>query len=585
MKSTVMTRVLGWVFDKAMRGPNAKFAEAVARPYATQEAALRRILRGNAATEFGRKYSFAKIATLPTSDIWKIYRKTVPIRSYQDFADDIERMKNGEENILVPGRPEMFSLTSGTTSQPKFCPVNHPFIKEHHAQHLLWMYRVYRDHPAVNQGKYLVVASPAEIGRTAGGIPYGAMSGKQLDSQSIPIRRRMAVPAAVQHLKNADERWFDLILFALAEKNLRVVTSVNPSTLVALAGRLSRDAERFLECLEKGHPAQNDPAAPAERKALAAAFQANPARARELREILKADGDLRPKAVWPNLEVLLTWQGGASGFYLPHVATLWGNTAMRCLGLRASEGTFSLPMQDRSASGVLAVGGHVMEFIPAEAGEPTAATATLLPGQLEEGKLYRLVITTSGGFYRYDLGDLLRVTGFNRRTPEVAFERRAGALLSATGEKLTEDQVVAAMELAAANGPLLNGFTVTYEVIGEVAGYVVALEVTGGVELLRHRQNILRERVRQLLAVFDDDLMRRNCEYQAKREDGRLAPPRAVLLADGSYEAWRSRMAGEGKPESQVKLPVMLAPPGGGKFPVRGDGSGFFDTVTVTKEF
>ncbi len=583
MNETVMTKILGWVFDKVMNRPNAKFAEAVARPYATQEAALRRILRVNAGSEFGTRHSFAQLAALPTGEIWKVYRKTLPIRSYQDFAPDIERMKNGEENILIPGKPDMFSLTSGTTSQPKFCPVNHAFIKEHHSQHLLWMYRVYRDHPAVNQGKYLVVASPAEIGRTAGGIPYGAMSGKQLDSQSIPIRRRMAVPAAVQHLKNADDRWFDLILFALAEENLRVITSVNPSTLVALAGRLSRDAERFLECLEKGHPALGDPNAGEERRALAATFRANPARARHLREVLKADGDLRPKAVWPNLEILLTWQGGSSGFYLPHVSTLWGNTAMRCLGLRASEGTFSLPMQDRSPSGVLAVGGHVMEFIPAEAGEPTADTATLLAGQLEEGKLYRLIITTSGGFYRYDLGDLLRVTGFNRRTPEVAFERRAGAQLSATGEKLTEDQVVAAMELAAANGPLLNGFTVTYEVTGEAAGYVVALEVTGGGELLRHRRNILKERVRQLLAVFDDDLMRRNCEYQAKRDDGRLAPPRAVLLADGTYEAWRARMAGEGKPESQVKLPVMLAPPSSGKFPVRGDGSGFFDQVTITE--
>ncbi len=585
MKESVMTKLLGWMFDKVMLRPNAKFLEAVGRPYATQEANLRRILHRNAATEFGKNNSFSQIAQSSSNDIWKNYRKAIPIRSYQDFAAEIERMKNGEENILIPGRPEMFSLTSGTTSQPKFCPVNRAFIKEHHAQHLLWMHRVYRDHPAVNQGKYLVVASPAEIGRTAGGIPYGAMSGKQLDSQSIPVRRRMAAPSAVQHLKNAEDRWFDLILFALAEENLRVVTSVNPSTLVALAGRLSREAERFLDCLENGHPARNDPNQPEARRALAAGFRANPDRAKKLREILKVDGDLRPKAVWPNLEILLTWQGGASAFYLPHVATLWGNTTMRCLGLRASEGTFSIPMRDRSPSGVLAVGGHVMEFVPAEMDDPKPDTATLLPGQLEEGRLYRLIITTSGGFYRYDLGDLLRVTGFNRRTPEVAFERRAGAVLSATGEKLTEDQVVAAMELAAANGPLLNGFTVTYEVIGEVANYVVAMEVTGGGELLRHRRNILKERVRQLLAVFDDDLMRRNCEYHAKREDGRIAPPRAVLLAEGSYEAWRARMAAEGRPDSQVKLPVLVAPSGPGKMPVRGDGSGFFDNVTITEPF
>lgn len=582
VKQPMMAKFLGWVFDQVMSGPLARFAEANNRPFATQEAGLKKILRSNANTRFGRAHKFAQMADLSSNNLWRTFRSQVPIRSYTDFLSDIEQMKNGGENILIPDKPNMFSLTSGTTSSPKFCPVNRTFIKEHHRQHLIWMYHVFSHHPLVNQGKYLVMASPAEMGRTPGGIPYGAMSGKQLDVQSIPVRRRMAVPARVQHLSDPEERWFNTLLFALAEKNIRVVTSVNPSTLVAMAERLSKNAEALIERIAKGHPEAGKNDTSSAMKALAAAFRPNPGRARELREILKTDGSLSPAAVWPDIQVLLTWQGGASSFYLPHVAALWGNTAQRCLGLRASEGTFSIPLRDHDASGVLAVGGHIMEFVPEEEGEPGPQTQTLLAGQLEEGRLYRLIVTTSGGFYRYDMGDLVRVTGFLKRTPEVAFERRAGSVLSATGEKLTEDQVVAAMEVAAAEGPLLNGFTLTWEMVdGGVVRYVLALEPVGG-EKVRHHRNRQRDRVRQLLSVFDHELISRNCEYESKRGDGRLGAPRAVLLGEGSYEKLRSRLAGEGKPENQIKQPVMVTPPGEGRMPVKG--CPVFDHMEIVEE-
>lgn len=562
MKEPVMTKILGWVFDQVMTRPIRRFEEANNRPFASQEQSLRRILRANATTEFGRAAAFPDIAARSSgTEMWKAFRKTVPVRSYADFLPQIERMKYGEADVLVPGRPCMFSLTSGTTSEPKFCPVTREFIREHHRQHLLWMYRVYRDHPGVNQGKYLVVASPAEIGRTAGGIPYGAMSGKQLDSQSVPVRRRMAVPAPVQRLPSAEDRWFRTLLFALAEENLRLVVSVNPSTLVSLADRLDRDAEALIGAVRTaGHPA----------------------RAKRLSEIYNADGCLTPSAVWPHLQLLLTWQGGSSAFYLPHVETLWGNIPRRCLGLRASEGTFSIPLRDRDPSGVLAVGGHVMEFVPADAGDPAGFPDTLLPGQLEEGGLYRLIVTTSGGFYRYDMGDLVKVTGFRGRTPEVAFRRRAGAVLSATGEKVTEDQALGAMTAASAAGPLLTGFTVTWELENGVARYVIAMECAGCDEIHSSRYKLLKERIRQLVAVFDDELMHRNCEYQAKRDDGRLAYPRAVMLAQGSYERLRAARAAEGRPENQIKQPLLVTPPAPGRMPVAG--CPVFDNMEIAAE-
>jgi hypothetical protein len=355
------------------------------------------------------------------------------------------------------------------------------------------------------------------------------------------------------------EHWFAILLFAMAEENIRVVAAENPVSLIALAQRLDRDSDRLLDAMELGRPG----------------FPPNPSRARQLRDIRHASGTLTPRAVWPNLENILTWQGGAAGFHLPHVSALWGDTTMRCPGLRAAEGMFSIPLRDNDASGVLAVGGHVMEFLPcADAAPETIAphAPTLLAGQLEEGRLYRLIATTSGGFYRYDTGDLLRVTGFRGRTPEVRFERRAGAGLSAAGEELTEDQVVSAMGVAAANGPLLNGFTLTYETLPEVGTRsVLALECTGGSELSGGRGKRLRGRLEQLLSVLDFELMQRNIGYNAKRQDGTLAFPRAVLLAEGSYARLRAGLADSGRPECQIKQPVLAQPP-------------FFDAMPIAAE-
>lgn len=561
-----MRRVLGWVFDRVMAKPMARFHRCLERPAQAQLEALRRILALNRDTAFGREHGFAPLLRLPERELWDGLRRSVPIRPYPGFSPYIERMKNGEPDVLLPGRPEMFSLTSGTTAEAKHCPVNRAFVKEHHRQHLIWMYHAYRDHPGINAGKYLTLTSPAEMGRTAGGIPYGAMSGKQLEVQSIPIRRRMAAPGRVQSLPDAADRWFAFILFGLSHPDVSVVTAVNPTSLVVMAQVLAGRREELLAALESGYRG------PAE---LAALFRPDPERAARLR----SGGDLTPMAAWPGLGMVFTWQGGSAAFHLPRVRELWGDVPKRCLGLRASEGTFSIPLRDNDPSGVLAVDGHAMEFIPADLGEPAPDAPTLLAHELERDGLYRLVISTSAGLCRYDLGDLVRVTGMNKSTPEIAFERRAGSVLSATGEKVTENQAVSALSRATADGPAVAGFSLTWEMAEDRVRYVLALELAGGEAFLARDPGGLSALARKMLAAFDDALTILNCEYGSKRKDGRILPPRAVLLADGAYDALRARAAAAGRPESQVKQPHLLHPPKPGE----GKG-GFFAEVRVAAE-
>lgn len=570
-------------FRWMMEGRVRRFHAALRDPRTIQIARLRDILQANQNSAFGRAHAFASIRSLED------YRRAVPIRPPEAFFSDLERMKRGEPGILVSQPVERFAITSGTTAVPKLCPVTRRFIHEYHAQHLLWMRFLVDDRPPTLLRGFLSVISPAESYRTEGGIPVGASSGIQFLNQSIPIRRRHVVPYEVCQVKDYASRYHALLVFALG-REVRVVTSVNPSTLVLLARILQERAEALLEDLAAGSLRHAPHLTEQERSALERLLRPAPQRARFLREILRADGTLLPRTVWPHLVAINCWQGGSAPFYLAQLDELWGKVPRRCLGLRASEGTFTIPLRDHTPSGVLAVGGHVMEFVEGE-DTPTPQTPTLLPHELELGKRYRLIITTSGGFYRYDLGDIVEVTGFYFATPEVAFLHKAGHVLSITGEKVTEDQVVGVMaELEASHLPpegaedraWLAGFTVTLE-LDQTPRYALLVEArpesfrmgieSAAAEAFWHR----------LLHDFDRALCKANEEYECKRMSGRLAPPLLFLLAPGSYRAYREALVASGRPDSQIKPPHLLRPAGVGRLPL--PGSSFFEKISILRRF
>src|SRR5262249_54229435 len=119
----------------------------------------------------------------------------------------------------------------------------------------------------------------------------------------------------------------------------------------------------------------------------------------------------------------------------------------RDLGLVASEGRLTIPMDDGSAAGVLAVHTGYYEFIPEEDVE-AAAPRTLGCHELEKGRRYCGVLTGRNGLYRYDLNDVVEVRGFWGRTPTVAFVRKGRDMLNITGEKLHLNHVLHAVRAA-----------------------------------------------------------------------------------------------------------------------------------------
>lgn len=572
----------GWAFHQAMRGRLARFADDLRNPARAQGRRLAAMLRANRDTEFGRAHGFGELLNMADARaLARAYRTRVPVRDYADFEPLLARMRNGGRNVLLAETPTLYNLTSGSTSRPKHCPVNRAFTVEHHNMHLLWMYHFQRAHPEVVPGPYFTVVSPAESGVAPDGTPDGSSSGRQAQDQAWIIRRRQAVPYDVCRLHDYAARRYATLAFALA-KPLRAAVSVNPSTLALLGQTLHEHAEALIADVEAGnlalaaHEAKDDHDR-ALLAALARTMRPDRARARSLRGRLRADGGLWPRNAWPELAAIATWQGGSAPFYAERVKALWGDAPMRCLGWRASEGTFSIPLADGTASGPLAVGGAFFEFVPVDAPWPPAADAVLLADELAPGRSYRAIVTTSGGLYRYDLGDVVEATGMRDATPEVRFTHRAGGVLSATGEKVTEAQVVLAMTAASRDGPGLTGFAATLEYPAGGGGgartprYVLAVEwreLPPGAAAAR-----------TLARNFDRALAEVNPEYAGKRADGRLSGPVVFTLASGDFARQRRATVEAGRPDGQVKPPHLFAPSGIGAAPVRP--CPFFDHVTI----
>ena len=122
--------------------PLARQLEAAAQsPAQVQQSLLQNLLTRHQTSAFGLAHGFSEIHT-PAD-----YQRAVPIHDYEALRPYVQRMMQGEPNVLVCDPVQMFTLTSGTTGQPKYIPVT-AFSAERSARLMRqWLYRLQADHP------------------------------------------------------------------------------------------------------------------------------------------------------------------------------------------------------------------------------------------------------------------------------------------------------------------------------------------------------------------------------------------------------------------------------------------------------
>lgn len=485
--------------------PVAAFEGGLAQPEATQRSRLAAILAEVYGSAFGREHGLAPGLSA------EAFRAAVPVRTHTELLPWLDRVEAGERGVLTASPVLQLVQTTGTTGRAKRIPVTRAWSDSVSAAQRLWVLGLLRDDEALAGGSALSIVSPAVAGHTAGGVPYGSNTGRMFLEQPFWVRWRAPVPWSAYLLDDAETRQYAILRHALAA-DVRSWTAANPSTILLYTRRLHQWWEELVADLADGTLRRTG-----ERRLPRRRLSGDPS--------------------WPwALRRVNVWRGGPAAFFAARVpAALGANVPIREAGLSASEGYFGVPVDDGDP--VAWLHGHLLEFID-EGGAPRWAW------ELEEGRTYRLVVSTEAGLLRYDMGDLVRVTGFAGRTPRLVFVGRAAAELSAVGERVTEAQLLAATARAAPG-----------------ATHVSACIVWEEVPHLRVALGLPEGSAAPSAAAFDRALAEVNVEYADRREGGRYAPPACIALPESAWERWRDARVAAGAPEAQVKEPVVLDGP------------------------
>ena len=537
--------VIGTGVILSMRRQARRFLAQAAQPRQVQQRVLRELVALNAESRFGREHGFESVRM--AGDL----RRQVPIAGYDYYQPWIDEVRQGRTEALLGPRNRllMFALTSGTTGDTKFLPVTRRFLADYRRGWRIWSIRAYGDHPRLFFQEMVQLTSDHDQFRTPGGHPCGNISGLVTAMQNPLVRTMFAVPHVASKIKSHPARYYTAMRFALANRIVGMFTTANPSTLIQLARLADEHREEIIRDISDGTLSNRLDVPGTVRDALRRRLRRNPRRAQELEQVVERTGALYPRDCWPAMSLLAVWVGGSAAAYVPGLEQYYGQVPIRDHGLSASEGRMTIPLWDGRPDGVLDIASHYFEFIPEEEygrNDPTVLECH----ELEEGRNYFILLTTSAGLYRYDIQDVVRCTGFYGRTPLLAFLNKGAHISSITGEKISEAQVVTAVGQATKALEVELPCYCVVPVWGELPGYRLLVEA---------EDLPAPEIARQLAAHADGQLQSLNLEYGEKRRSGRLAPLEHRALPAGSWARLaRERQSRPGASPEQYKHPCLI---------------------------
>jgi len=528
-----------------------RFDAATREPLRTQTELLLGMVRSNAATEYGRRYGFASINSIAD------YQKQVPVITYADIERDMERVVAGEKNIFTAEDPVMFAQTSGTTGKPKFVPVTPTDQgRAHKDQMRTWLYHAQKAHPGILDYKVVSMVSPAVEGHTPSGLPYGSTSGHIYKNMPGIVRRAYSIPYEVFEIEDYQAKYYTIMRIAL-EHNVHFMATANPSSILQLMDKANAYSEELIRDIRDGtlSPDQNMKADI--RRIVEKRLKANAERARQLEQMRsRRDGMLVPGDYWPDLGLIGCWKGGTVGHYLEKFDQ-WFNpdgtrpVPVRDWGYLSSEARGSIPLSDEGSKGVLTVATNFFEFVAVDEVEANPDSPESWPfltaADLEMDGEYYIFVTTTSGLYRYDINDVIQVAGRYQGTPEIVFLRKGRGMTNITGEKVSVNQVIDAVQ----NASRVTGLVPAHfkaEADTERSRYILRVEFAGQTEE-QQQVTFLREVDRYLKQV--------NIEYKAKRDSARLGAPVMHVMREGWYERGRRELAASGKRVFQAKTELL----------------------------
>lgn len=532
----------------------------------TQEEVLKGILAAAADSAYGREHGFSGIGTVEE------FRRSVPINEFEDLAPYIDRMADGEGDVLFHGPTEYFISTSGTTGKAKLIPEGEVSRNAKNAvnkirnaymtgdlirvmtgsESVMGMLRSKGLDPRTSTPKdfanafhYYSVTSAIPDRRTAGGIGVGFASGKTFESS--PFSKGLAYPSEFMGLADGEATMYLTMLFALMHDDVMVVTSNNAARLYARIVYAQEHAEEIIRDMRDGTIRSDLTLSESERRTAEGHMSPHPERAAQLQSILDTGREnFTPRTYWPNLVSARFWLSGSVGVNVAKVRPLLPEgTVYYDIGYGASEAKVNIPHRPECGYGTLATMSVFYEFIPVGGGD------VLTADQLEEGGEYELLLTNYGGLYRYMIHDIVKVRGFVGDTPDIEFVTKSREILNIAQEKLPAPRVLDQVVSTAGSMGLTARQVQIYENV-PAQRYDVYVEPEPG-----HGPVDTEE----WSAVLDSALRRSFELYDRNRKLGSLNGPAIHLMRSGWQESLYDRRESEGAPRSQVKLDTRIMNP------------------------
>ncbi|WP_271856392.1 GH3 auxin-responsive promoter family protein [Patiriisocius marinus] len=424
-------------------------------PIDVQNELLENLIQTAKNTEIGKLYDFASIKT------YREFAERLPITTYEENQERIERARRGETNIFWPTPIKWFAKSSGTTNaKSKFIPVSTASLEQCHyaaSKDLLCMYLNNNEDSQLFVGKSLRLGGSKELYKENGTI-FGDLSAILIDNMPF-WAEYSSTPSSEVSLMGDWETKMQAIVDETIKENVTSLAGV-PSWMLVL-----------------------------------------------LNNVMETTGKGNLFEVWPNLEVY--FHGGVSfDPYIEQYNKLLPKDSFRYYEIyNASEGFFAI--QDRNSSKELLLMldyGIFYEFIPMDSyGSPSQKIISL--EDVEVNKNYAIVITTNAGLWRYKVGDTVRFTSVDPYRIKVT--GRTKHHINVFGEELIIENAEAALKKAS----LVTGC--------EIVEYTAAPIFMEGKEKGAHEWIIEFKDPPKSFKTFsetlDQALMEVNSDYEAKR--------------------------------------------------------------------
>ena len=521
-------------------------------PRYAAERTLRDILTISKDTVYGKEHHFDRIlSATSTESFFRLYQSFVPVNdSFETLRPYVERHKNGEENVLFPGKPDMYATTSGTTNEPKWIPMTHKYLKDVYGKMShIWTWNFIKHRNRVFAGHLFTTVGKECEGYAPDGTIFGAVSGVLVRDIPQIIKKHYTAPACVMSIPDYAARNYTLMRLALQHRDVTLWATANPSTILELLRTLNENTEEMIQDIEHGTISDLFDIPYFIREELYAYVSPKPERAAELRQILQEKGKLEPRDFWPWLQYLSTWKCGNTKIYMDKYMDQfdWDKTFYQELGYIATECRFGFSLDDTNES-VLFPQFHYYEFV--EESELDSPNKNFLQiYQLEQGKRYCAYVTTYSGLFRYNMNDLIEVGGKFKNTPTIHMISKVNGIVSLTGEKLYEPQFLDAVHKAEEETGIKTKFFVGFADVKE-SKYHFYYEFED--------ETINRKTAEAFTQVVDTHLQRINLEYESKRQSFRLHDPETHILLRDAYARFKTACLEDGLRDGQFKFNLLM---------------------------